>query len=1398
MESLNFSSAVRSAQAFFEKYDWREVQELLSLTSCSWLLGGEDFLQPVDPPPGMIRQIQAVFHPNAIILAPCDSGVSMDYRVVHQIIRELTVGIYCFNQVPSISLEPNPDQSSVCHLTPAYCDTKVGQILINIDYTMKALWHGAYIPKEKRPCFLELWRSSMDMEPNRVPQADKDRIAEFLAAGLVDISDDPCYQDIYEEDKHNPDPTYEPDSAEERNLFSQYAENILIKITSYLTSVRQHENLCTFEGTHSLSNVVRLTEDTLELSTYQRLQQRLSRHIRLVKKHLGRKVELARDLAYLKLISFLVPFLIGLRKKMRIPDLSQMLLPISDDMLKTERELPPLLLAPKFSCKHFPYKPNEYFHLHGGIEVDVGTPELEHITEEMKVAFTTLQNQAVSYLNDLLRQDATYKEHFPIPLSEIDGKSYSVIVIALESFYPQPNSVQWWEAMNKAIRNMREQKLPLTDFQLYEQFKKTFGYAKAIQCKSVPYGLRAAAERGLSAAFHTLSHKNPLGHLGALDERGYSLLHHAAMWNQPHIIYQLAAAGINLNQTCIGRFICSGLTPLHLAAQCGSLEALNCLIALQADFTLADRRGWLAVHFSAFYGQVSCVQALCRKDLRLLDIYTSAEYCSTPLLLSAMSGSQEVLDYLLSNGANWRTTDSEGNNMVQLAALYFHTDVLRRLIQLNLDGLPVWRILVEMLQSEENRRLEMALRCMEALCVNADPFWKHVMDAGGISVLVDILLSGRLLLQRMAAAVLCHMTKNVLVCEELVRFGAVQVLINHLSSHHPELQSRCTVILTDLAGHSGTYQTQITELGGVASVVQLLTSDLQDVLVNAVRCIRALCVACPHNQTMVALCGAVPQLVDLLTVNCELLQGEVCLALAELACDHRENQNLICGANAVTSVVQVLSSRKTSNQVKAAKALEAIAHQNPVIQEHFLNQSATRPLLWLLKVFDQEVREQGATALWALAGHTRKQQKHIAQLISYRFVLDLLLSTSDKMQYVGCQAVIALSRDCRTHQNGLCRENGVPPLVRLLRWSRTTENTLLGGVAALRALCIGVAHTNNRHSQNVIYGEKAVPTLLELLQNHKSLQVKVQVSQTLACILMSNQELQTTFWEQEDFSYDIILELLQAQDRSIRLEAGHALALFAYNNPKQQKAIEKTGGVPVQAFETFLGSDDESERAKAAFQMIVLAKVITGSDQVTLTARGVTILVELLQSDKNTTVVITAEFLASLVHTRAGIPDAVVTMGAIEHLCAHLYSEDEEVRTACASALGYLSFNCFAHRLLLVECRKNPNTYRALRDSIATDAKICHKFTSEFKRQSRMGLPSLSFEAKGRLTVPQSFNEDAPKRRNTSHGTDRTRSAPERHPRRSRTADPGALTRARDSSCGLDPCLETLSLNTDM
>ncbi|XP_056610686.1 ankyrin and armadillo repeat-containing protein isoform X2 [Triplophysa dalaica] len=1291
-------TAQATASAFLQRYDRRELQELLGLTSCNWLLSGDEHRLHVDAPPGIIRRMRNISDPNIVILAPIDSRLPLDYRVVHQIVRELTVGIYGFNQLPVISLEPNYDRSSTCQLPPAYYDTKVGQILINVDYTIKTLWHGCYISKEKRVCFSELWRNIMGVNSDGVPQTKKDALSEFLNAGFMDISQDPCYHNIYEDT--DVDPTYEPNSVDEENLFSKYSENVLIKLSSYLTSIRQHQNLFVFNGTHSLSNVVRLTEDEIDLSTYQRLQKRLSGHIRLVRSRLGRNAEVSRDLAYLKLITFLVPLLISLRKKMLIPNLSQMLPPLSEDKLKTEREVPPHILGPDFACKHFPYKQDQYFHLHGGIELDVGTPPLDEITEEMKVAFRTLHTEAPNYLHELLHHDPTYKTHFSIPLSEIEDKSYNVICIELESLYPQHNTIQWWGALNSSIKTLKAKKLPLTEIELHEQFKRTFGYTKAMNCKNVAFGLKSAAERGLSAAFYSLSRRNSPSHLHGLDEKGLSLVHYAAANNKTHIIVQLATADVNLNQTRSGRFT-------------------------NMDYKVVDRRGWMAIHFAAFYGQVACIQALCRKDPTLLDLKTTAEYRSSPLLLSATSGSAEAMGFLLSTGANWRDEDSRGNNVVQLAALYFHTDVLRLLIQLNLDGLSVWKILVEMIHSEDSKRLEMALRCLEVLCVNTESFCEDIMKAGGVPVLVGLLSAGTQVVQCMAAAVLCHMTENSKVGEDLVHYGAMSVVINLLKSHQPELLSRCAVILADLAGHSDQYQNLIAQLGGVALVVKLLTSDLQDVLVNAMRCICALCARNPGNQFAIVRAGGIPHLVEFLSVN-SVLQEEACLALAELAWDHKENQELICAAGAVGALVQALRGRRIPAQVKAAKALESIARHNPAVQQSFLQQSADKYLLQLVKVFQVDVREQAAASLWALGGQTLKQQKVMAEQMGISLILDLLLSSSDKMQYVGCQAVMALSRDSCAHQNAFCEENGVPPLVRLLRGSRTTQKTLLSVIKALGYLCIGVALTANKNSQKIIWSEKAIPTLLEILKSHESLQVKVQVVQTLAFVLLGNQKLQKAFWEHEDFSYEIILDLLKAGDKNICLEAGYALSLFVFHNKSQQRAIGQMNAIPMNTYETFLNSDNEIERANAAFQIVVLARVITGSDEVALTTRGIIVLVELLLSDRSNTVVITAQLLANLVHMREGLTDAIVTIGTIDHLCAHLSSKDEEVQTACANALGYLTFNRHAHRKLMGKCRRVPRMYHLLMENLARDARISQFFTAEFERQQREGFPSLS------------------------------------------------------------------------
>lgn len=93
------------------------------------------------------------------------------------------MGVYVFNQTPVISLVANYDQSTVCNMPPAYLDTRVGQLLTNVDYMMKSLWHGAHIPRDKRIKFAERWREIFDVNSNGQPDTRKSLYSDFQFAG---------------------------------------------------------------------------------------------------------------------------------------------------------------------------------------------------------------------------------------------------------------------------------------------------------------------------------------------------------------------------------------------------------------------------------------------------------------------------------------------------------------------------------------------------------------------------------------------------------------------------------------------------------------------------------------------------------------------------------------------------------------------------------------------------------------------------------------------------------------------------------------------------------------------------------------------------------------------------------------------------------------------------------------------------------------------------------------------------------------------------------------------------------------------------------------------------------------------------------------------------------------
>ncbi|XP_032818580.2 ankyrin and armadillo repeat-containing protein [Petromyzon marinus] len=1338
-------AAQQDASSFVERLSRGEQQELLAGVACGWLPAGDDTRPNREAPAGIVSQMTGIGASTEILqlLWPLrkDGPPPLDAREVHQMVRELTLGLYGLNQAPGVSMEPAIDRSTVCQLPPAYVHTRVGQVLAEVDYTLKALWHGAHMGREKRVRFGEYWRAGLELDSMRRTQEDKDILQDFTSAGMIDVAKDPDWAGIYEDDGVA-DPSYEVNSADERLLFTEHSEGAWLGLVVAVASVAQHHGLFVCEPRWDVDGGLRPSDEQAEPPPRirRRLQRRLATHRRLMRAHLPRKAETRTLLDQLGLVACLTPILLALKRRMKVPNLGRLLPPLTEEKLKTESEFPPLVLGPDFACRHFLYEEQSYFHLHGSVQLDLSTPPLGNIDPDIAGRYAEIQHSGSSHLLQMLDPDAPYRESHPFPTIVVGDETYQVISVPLEPFSPHMGRPWWCGALRQLVDSLRLRRLPLSDVIIHEQFKQRFGYRRAIRYKSVPVGLRAATQGGLVAAFLSLSRREVASRLGTLDERGLALVHHAAMHNRPPMLSLLANAGADLQAPSRSEGPdprLNGPAPIHLAAQHGSLEALGCLLALRVDPALAEGHGWTAAHFAAAHDHEPVIRALHHHDPALLTARATTPPRSTPVLVAAAHGSLDTLRCLLALGAEATGADDCGKTAAHVAVAGLHTDVLQHLARLQLPELPVWALLVGMLGDENIEKVEMTARCLEVLCVSRDRYehrtdnWRHLLEAGGMPELVRLLDSESETVTCLAASVICNVSDHGEACDAAVAAGAIPVLVRLLgSTARGELQSRCAVVLGDAAalGH----RDAIAREKGIAALVRLTQRcSLEGVLVNVVDTVRVMCDGDPSCQVAVVREGGIGPLVEFLGLDSDSLQAAAALALATVTRAHEGNQAAAAAGGALAALARLVCSRRTEEQVRAAVALQALCDGNPGIQRDFLALSVTQPLLRLLKVFQLEVREHGALALWALAGGTQHQQAAVVLQVGLRLIIDMLLASSDKLQFVGCHAMAAMAREGRAHQEQICREDGVAPLVRLLRTPRTTERTLLATVSALGALCVGVAHVNTRLSQNKVEEEQAIPELLRLLSTHANPNIKVEAACTLAYVLLKNHEVQEKMMEKDGFNYDVILELLEHPDRAVRLRAGYALAVFAYNNREQQATLAQAGRIAVSDLLPFLESENEHEQAQAAFQMVVLSGVFRDGEQVPLTAQGLSVLVGLLSSSNLDSIVLASELLASLAHTRAGLPIAMVTLGAMEMLTEHLFSSADTVREAAAVALGYLSFNREAHRMLLVSCRCRPGLYRQLMSSLGPDARISPDFMADFERQQLIGLPALSLEIYG-------------------------------------------------------------------
>lgn len=141
--------------------------------------------------------------------------------------------------------------------------------------------------------------------------------------GLTDITKDPDYASIY--DKLPTETPGDQEMAEERKFFMSHVEDLMMQMTLYQNNVSHYKDLFLMDSKWAVSSVVKILDDKLDHVSYERLNSRLQLHEQLIMENLANKAEIRRQLYLLKFISYMVPFLIGMKKRMKIPDITRLL-----------------------------------------------------------------------------------------------------------------------------------------------------------------------------------------------------------------------------------------------------------------------------------------------------------------------------------------------------------------------------------------------------------------------------------------------------------------------------------------------------------------------------------------------------------------------------------------------------------------------------------------------------------------------------------------------------------------------------------------------------------------------------------------------------------------------------------------------------------------------------------------------------------------------------------------------------------------------------------------------------------------------------------------------------------------------------------------------------------------
>ena len=356
--------ASREAAAFFQIFDKSTLHGAAVQRDSGWLLGEKttEIMEGLSPhlPISNLALPRAEDDGKFAIFIPRDELRPLKLAELNRVVWEMAVGVYVFNSLPRVSLEPNHDLTSSCLVPAAFHDTLIGTALFEVDYFVKSLLHGTAIPQARqRERVSESWRK---MAPELVRESYREH-------GMVFMIDDPeLSHDLYEPKKiqfvrHPPKFVDSPLAVSEltprlttgeefdqqvahvnRDVFLRYLDNVAMSVVIGQQSIGQDGPVLVMDpAIHVTSSVSVSAGDNGDADLYRHLTSYLQRQQDFVTKNLQKKKDISHYLHLLGFASFLAHLLVALRHHKKIVSFAGLPQAKTGKALHTSREIPPVL-----------------------------------------------------------------------------------------------------------------------------------------------------------------------------------------------------------------------------------------------------------------------------------------------------------------------------------------------------------------------------------------------------------------------------------------------------------------------------------------------------------------------------------------------------------------------------------------------------------------------------------------------------------------------------------------------------------------------------------------------------------------------------------------------------------------------------------------------------------------------------------------------------------------------------------------------------------------------------------------------------------------------------------------------------------------------------------------------